>query len=204
MNVIAALMIIGLGQRAAGADSHSVLFQKADAVLVVTSDTLRGCDKLCHYDLRIHQILKQPEKEMLKADTVISVLVYSGTPPPPKVEYMIFLRRYAGQPHLWELLQDYKHPDWEGVGTSCNAKGGTLQESCLMGDLTCVTPYQDGGKECSDSSQCAGGCYYEGRPGEPAPPPGKPAKGVCRRDDYPCGCYTPIVAGKMGQGTCAD
>src|ERR1051326_6565248 len=64
---------------------------------------------------------------------------------------------------------------------ACAARGGTIEPVCMLGELMCVVRYRDGGKECSDKSDCLGECLYEGS--EPAPPN---AVGRCQRTNDPC------------------
>jgi hypothetical protein len=81
----------------------------------------------------------------------------------------------------------------------CSARGGTIQPVCLSGGLACVVPYRDGGKRCSDKSDCTGQCLYEGP--APAPPA---ATGSCQRTNDPCGCKSPIHHGHVQSTVCLD
>ena len=81
----------------------------------------------------------------------------------------------------------------------CNARGGTIQPVCMLGNLACVVPYRDGGKRCSDKLDCTGQCLYEGPP--PAPPS---ATGTCQRTNDPCGCKAPIHHGHVEPALCVD
>ena len=82
---------------------------------------------------------------------------------------------------------------------ACQAKGGSVKPVCRRQIDQCVIAYPDAGKECTDGSQCAGDCLYEGDAA-----PGAPASGRCQADSDPCGCKTPIVDGKVGNGRCVD
>ena len=80
----------------------------------------------------------------------------------------------------------------------CAAQGGTIQPICRSGHLACVVRYRDGGKPCSDKSDCIGECRYEGR--FPAPP--NPT-GRCQLTSDPCGCRDVIHDGRVDP-LCAD
>src|SRR5262249_6278598 len=41
---------------------------------------------------------------------------------------------------------------------ACAARGGTIEPVCMLGELMCVVRYRDGGKPCSDKSDCVGEC----------------------------------------------
>ena len=84
---------------------------------------------------------------------------------------------------------------------ACEANGGTYRQVCLMGDWTCVMPYKDAGKRCTDNDQCDGKqCrYLASNP----PPQDGTAVGECRRNSDPCGCFTMLVKG-IPQGLCVD
>ncbi|HEX4340690.1 MAG TPA: hypothetical protein VH062_32500 [Polyangiaceae bacterium] len=82
---------------------------------------------------------------------------------------------------------------------ACAARGGTMQPVCMLGELTCVVRYRDGGKRCSDDRDCSGECLYEGE--EPAP---AKAFGKCQRTSDPCGCKAPIHDGHVEPALCAD
>ena len=82
---------------------------------------------------------------------------------------------------------------------ACAARGGTIQPVCMLGQLTCVIRYRDGGKRCSDKSDCLGECQYEG----PEPPPPN-AAGRCQRTSDPCGCKALVHHGNVEPTLCAD
>ncbi|MBC6981859.1 hypothetical protein [Caulobacter sp. 17J80-11] len=82
---------------------------------------------------------------------------------------------------------------------SCQAKGGTVKPVCRRQLPQCVIAYPDAGKSCTDGSQCAGDCLYQGDAA-----PGTPVTGQCQADSDPCGCKTPVVGGKVGMGRCVD
>jgi len=95
---------------------------------------------------------------------------------------------------------------------ACGARGGKVQPVCMSGQSACVRPYSDGGKSCSTSSECSGGCYvdferdcgnfrcYQSGP----PAVGAAASGVCRRNDSPCGEFARIENGVVVETFVAD
>jgi hypothetical protein len=82
----------------------------------------------------------------------------------------------------------------------CLARGGTWKRVCLAQRLYCVLPTADGGKPCTDSSQCVNGCVA----GAGAPAGGAPVVGQCRRDNDPCNCWTDVRDGTLTLTQCAD
>ena len=83
---------------------------------------------------------------------------------------------------------------------ACAARGGKIEPICKKGRLSCVLRYRDGGKRCSDKSDCIARCLYAG----PQRPPPK-AFGSCERTSNPCSeCKAPIVGGKVRHARCAD
>ena len=84
---------------------------------------------------------------------------------------------------------------------SCSAKGGTMRRICLMGKMTCVLKYADGGKPCTGKKQCLGQCRIEGGK---VPPASAPAVGACQRTTDPCGCFATVEDGKVQGMLCVD
>jgi hypothetical protein len=84
---------------------------------------------------------------------------------------------------------------------ACSNRGGTWRRVCLMGTWSCVMPYRDAGKACSDKKECEGQCRYQG---SEQLAPGSPAKGVCQRDSDPCGCFAEVRDGKLQHALCVD
>ena len=66
--------------------------------------------------------------------------------------------------------------------------------------LACVAPTRDGGKACTDSSQCEGRCLDVGN----APRQDGVVVGACQVDDNPCGTFPLIENGKHGGVLNAD
>ncbi len=83
------------------------------------------------------------------------------------------------------------------AASSCAAPGA-VEKVCRRQVERCVTPYADAGKQCTDNSQCAGDCLLDGDP----KPEGN--VGACQKDDNPCGCRSPLVAGKVFKAICVD
>src|SRR5262245_51431957 len=88
---------------------------------------------------------------------------------------------------------------------TCLSKGGNWQQVCLSQRFTCVMPYADAGKSCTDSSQCKGLCMVDmtircdvdkNCPELKVPKPGEAASGICQRDDDPCGSFVVIKKGR--------
>lgn len=84
---------------------------------------------------------------------------------------------------------------------ACRAAGGSIRPVCKRQVPACVTPYQDAGRRCTDSSQCDGRCILEI---DHEPAPDEQVWGRCEQDDDPCGCKIEVVGGKMGAGGCYD
>jgi hypothetical protein len=76
--------------------------------------------------------------------------------------------------------------------SKCAVRGGAWQRVCLAQGLSCVTPTKDGGKACTDGSQCQLGCEDQGNP----PRKDGTLVGACRRDDNPCGAFRYLSNGK--------
>lgn len=87
----------------------------------------------------------------------------------------------------------------------CKAQGGSIQGVGMFGMPSCVIPYADGGKVCSDDTDCQGRCIVElGHPGEPDLKPGDALTGQCQKDTALFGCYAEIVGGKVEHSICVD
>lgn len=80
----------------------------------------------------------------------------------------------------------------------CEASGGTVMRRGMANMETCVHSYADGGKACTDSSQCEGKCV--GAPG----PETQQTAGSCQKDDQLFGCYSEILGGKPAYAICVD
>lgn len=105
----------------------------------------------------------------------------------------------AGGPKGSEPATAQPKPD---TPEACAKNGGTYRRVCLMGTWSCVMPYADAGKPCSDKKQCQGQCRYEGT-GE-TPPAGTAVAGACQRTTDPCGCFGIVADGKLESMLCVD
>ena len=84
----------------------------------------------------------------------------------------------------------------------CNRKGGRVERRGRAGMQMCVMPYLDGGKLCTDSSQCEARCIVEGNP-EPGSAD-EDVVGICQRDDRLFGCFGEVTDGRITQAMCID
>ncbi len=83
---------------------------------------------------------------------------------------------------------------------SCRTAGGDWRPICRMQKPACVITYKDGGKSCSDGSQCQGDCVAEITIAAAV----TPATGKCSTSSDPCGCKTLITDGKTAATLCVD
>lgn len=90
-------------------------------------------------------------------------------------------------------------PSANNLAAQCAAKGGSIQPVGKAQIPTCVTPYADAGKACTDKSQCQGNCILEGNL-EAA----DNVTGQCQKTDRQFGCYAKVVNGKSTGAICVD
>lgn len=90
-------------------------------------------------------------------------------------------------------------PSAEAQAAACSAKGGSIQPVGKAQIPTCVIPYADAGKACTDKSQCEGQCVLEGN----LEPQGEVA-GACQKTNRQFGCYARVVNGKATGAICVD
>lgn len=90
-------------------------------------------------------------------------------------------------------------PSAETLANACSAKGGTIQPVGKAQIPTCVVPYADAGKACTDKSQCEGHCVLEGN----LEPQGE-VTGACQKTNRQFGCYARVVNGKATAAICVD
>lgn len=84
--------------------------------------------------------------------------------------------------------------------------GGFMAKRGLTPWPTCVIPYADGGKSCSDKADCKGQCLlkYEGDLNA-RPAIGSPASGQCQAEEPAIGCYAQVRNGTVATGfLCTD
>ena len=88
----------------------------------------------------------------------------------------------------------------------CEKAGGEWKAWCVPNTPSCVMPWPDAGKQCTDSSQCESRmcmvdlsvtCTGENECQDPPfiPRPGELAMGICKREDVSCGSYIEIRHG---------
>jgi len=69
----------------------------------------------------------------------------------------------------------------------------------------CVIPYSDGGKTCSDKSDCTGLCVIDlGKADYSEAELAKASTGKCQLDDKLFGCYAVLAKGKIVEQSCRD
>lgn len=81
----------------------------------------------------------------------------------------------------------------------CLESGGVVATGGIASTPLCRRTYADGGKVCSDNSECEGNCTFEG-----APAHGAPVTGRCEALEESWGCSHEVVAGRAFYGVCAD
>ena len=88
----------------------------------------------------------------------------------------------------------------EHLEAFCKAKGGVLERVGKAQAPRCIIPYADGGKACTDGSQCLGKrCTGDIEDVGAA----NPATGTCVATNNPFGCNTVIEAG-VARTICID
>ncbi len=90
-------------------------------------------------------------------------------------------------------------PSAEKLAAACTAKGGALQPVGKAQIPTCVIPYADAGKACTDKSQCEGQCVLEGNLEATGD-----VTGQCQKTNRQFGCYARVVNGKATAAICVD
>lgn len=90
-------------------------------------------------------------------------------------------------------------PTAQTLAAQCSAKGGTIQPVGKAQIPTCVIPYADAGKACTDKSQCEGQCVLEGNLEAQGD-----VTGACQKTNRQFGCYARVVNGKSTGAICVD
>ncbi|USQ94822.1 hypothetical protein [Caulobacter sp. RL271] len=90
-------------------------------------------------------------------------------------------------------------PSAQTLAAQCSAKGGSIQPVGKAQIPTCVIPYADAGKACTDKSQCEGACVLEGNL-----EPQENVTGACQKTNRQFGCYAKVVNGKTTGAICVD
>jgi len=81
----------------------------------------------------------------------------------------------------------------------CTDAGGTVQRDGILGFYRCTQDLPDGGKACSNSSECLGRCLVQGEVADDGT-----AVGACQRTDSPFGCFSMVENGRATPGFCVD
>lgn len=90
-------------------------------------------------------------------------------------------------------------PSANDLVAQCSAKGGSVQPVGRAQIPTCVIPYADAGKACTDKSQCEGACIAEGNLESQGA-----VSGQCQKTNRQFGCYAKIENGKATATICVD
>ena len=92
----------------------------------------------------------------------------------------------------------------EADQTACTEAGGLYQQAGMLGWYNCFAQYTDGGKVCSDASDCQGDCRSSEASNMAPDGTPEPMTGQCTATSNPFGCYT-VVSEGQGMGTlCVD
>lgn len=90
-------------------------------------------------------------------------------------------------------------PQTEVSAADCAARGGSMQPVGRMQRSTCVIPFADAGKACTDKSDCQGACIAEGNLEAQGA-----VSGQCQKTNVQFGCFAKIVNGKATGAICVD
>jgi hypothetical protein len=80
---------------------------------------------------------------------------------------------------------------------ACERHGGTVTERSMIAGPMCSVPFEDGGKECLDGSECDGDCLTYA-----SVPPGTEVKGMCEFRVESGVCIQPVVNGVASEALC--
>jgi putative hemolysin len=87
----------------------------------------------------------------------------------------------------------------QSEAATCATRGGSMQPVGRMQRPTCVVPFADAGKTCSDKADCQGACIADGNAESQAA-----TTGQCQKTNVQFGCYAKIVGGKSTGTICVD
>ena len=90
-------------------------------------------------------------------------------------------------------------PTAQSADASCAARGGSMQPVGRIQRPTCVVPFADAGKTCSDKADCQGACIADGNAESQSA-----TTGQCQKTNVQFGCYAKIVGGKSTGTICVD
>ena len=88
---------------------------------------------------------------------------------------------------------------------NCTARGGRIGVAGLAGGETCALPFHDGGRACTDRTQCTGLCLAPDGASEGGKPGVEnPVVGHCQAYNYPYGCHATVDHGQLMGELCVD
>lgn len=87
------------------------------------------------------------------------------------------------------------------AASACAAQGGRIERVGRAQTEQCVIPFADGGRACTDGSQCSSGnCIGSVEAAQSQ----ANASGQCQATNMRFGCYSTIVNGRAQQAICVD
>lgn len=134
----------------------------------------------------------------LKIPLMITILIILGactTPPSPSPLAVAI----PVSPTL-ENPEDFNDKDRD----TCTTAGGQYEMGGLLGYFRCTMDYADGGKTCSDTSECGGQCLATETSKFDPHKIIENQTGICQMNDNPFGCYEVIVKGVVQPTLCMD
>ena len=87
----------------------------------------------------------------------------------------------------------------QSMEASCSARGGKIENVGRIQMPTCVVPFADAGKTCTDKAQCQGDCILEGNLDREGP-----VSGQCQKSNVQFGCFARVVNGQATRAMCVD
>jgi len=87
----------------------------------------------------------------------------------------------------------------QNLEASCTARGGKIQHVGRIQMPTCVVPFADAGKACTDKAQCQGDCILEGNMEDKGS-----VTGQCQQSNVQFGCFARVVNGQATRAMCVD
>ena len=86
---------------------------------------------------------------------------------------------------------------------NCVERGGTVTHG-LFDRTYCRILFPDGGKRCTDGSQCIGDCIYRPPRGSGFQTPRGRVAGICQPDNFLYGCLGKVSRGRVTRMICLD
>jgi hypothetical protein len=87
----------------------------------------------------------------------------------------------------------------QAMEASCTARGGKIQNVGRIQMPTCVVPFADAGKSCTDKAQCQGDCILAGNFEDKGS-----VTGQCQQSSVQFGCFAKVVNGQATRAICID